>query len=70
MDTTQVSALLMQLNATSDSLRGLYERLPRYVVSPLTRDDVVRRDDLILEVEEAEARRAGLVEALMVALRE
>ncbi len=70
MDTKQVSALLTQLNAASDSLRGLYERLPRYVVSPLTRDDIVRRDDLILQVEEAEARRAVLVEALMAALRE
>jgi hypothetical protein len=70
VDTKQVSALLTQLNAASDNLRGLYERLPRYVVSPLTRDDIVRRDDLILQVEEAEARRAVLVEALMAALRE
>jgi len=70
VDTTKVSAILTQLNAASDSLRGLYERLPRYVVSPLTRDDLVRRDDLIIEVEEAEERRASLVQALMQALRE
>lgn len=70
MDTAKASNILIQLNAISDSLRGLYERLPRYIVSPLTRDDVVRRDDLVLEIEETEAKRAALVEALLAAMRE
>ena len=70
MDTAKASSILSQLNATSDSLRGLYERLPRYIVAPLTRDDIVRRDDLVLEIEEIEAKRAALVQALLAAIRE
>jgi hypothetical protein len=70
VDTARASSILNQLNATSDSLRGLYERLPRYIVSPLTRDDIVRRDDLVLEIEEIEAKRAALVRALLAAMRE
>jgi hypothetical protein len=69
VDTAKASSLLNQMNATSDSLRGLYERLPRYIVSPLTRDDVARRDDLVLEIEEIEAKRAALLEALLAAMR-
>ena len=70
VDTSKASALLVQVNAVSESLRGLYERLPRYIVSPLTRDDVNRRDDAVLEIEEMEARRLALVGALTAAMRE
>ncbi len=69
MDVAKASAILTQLNRTSETLRGLYERLPRYIVSPLTRDDINRRDDLVLEIEELEAERASLVESLIDAMR-
>jgi hypothetical protein len=68
VDVDRASALLSQLNAINETLRGLYERLPRYLVSPLTRDDIARRDDLILEVQEVEARRAEVLTALAEAL--
>jgi hypothetical protein len=69
VDVEKVSGLMREVERATRGLTAMYERLSRYVVLPLTRDDVVRRDDLRLEVEEAEARRSELVRTLLGALQ-